>query len=198
MRLSRLPSAIALALPLAVLASAAAAHPGHDGHAGFLGGVLHPIMGWDHVIAMVAVGLWAATLGGRALHVLPLVFPLVMALGAAMGMAEIALPAVETGIAASGLVLGLLVAFAVRAPLAASAALVGVFALFHGHAHGTEMSEGYGPVAYGAGFVLGTVALHLAGIGLGLAARSAAGRLAMHGAGGLIALVGGAFLFGVA
>jgi urease accessory protein len=198
LRLSPLSRALILALPVAALAGQAMAHPGHGLHSGFASGFLHPILGWDHVVAMLAVGLWAAFLGGRALFVLPLVFPLVMALGGALGMMGVALPAVEAGIAASGVVLGLLVAFAVRAPLAASAALVGVFAVFHGHAHGTEMPEAYGVFGYGVGFLIGTVLLHLAGIALGLAARSEFGRIAMRGAGGVIALTGAAFLFGMA
>ena len=189
-------SALILALPLATLAGQAMAHTGHGAHSGLVGGFLHPLLGWDHLVAMLAVGLWAATLGGRALYALPLVFPLVMALGGAMGLMGIALPAVEAGIAASGVVLGLLVALAVRAPLGVSVALVGVFALFHGHAHGTEMSSDYGPLGYGAGFILGTLLLHMAGLGLGLAVGSGAGRVAMRGAGGVIALTGAAFLFG--
>ena len=197
-RLSPLSRVVILALPVAILAGQAMAHPGHGGHSGFASGFMHPILGWDHVVAMLAVGLWAAFLGGRALYVLPLVFPLVMALGGVLGMTGVALPAVESGIAASGVVLGLLVAFAVRAPLAASAALVGVFAVFHGHAHGTELPEAYGPLGYGLGFLIGTALLHGAGIALGLAARSDLGRIAMRGAGGLIALTGAAFLFGVA
>lgn len=197
-RLSPLSRALILALPVAVLAGQAMAHPGHGGQSGFASGFMHPILGWDHVVAMLAVGLWAAFLGGRALSVLPLVFPLVMALGGALGMTGAALPAVEAGIAASGVVLGLLVAFAVRAPLAASAALVGVFAVFHGHAHGTELPEAYSPLGYGVGFLIGTALLHGVGIALGLAARSDLGRIAMRGAGGLIALTGAAFLFGMA
>lgn len=194
-RLSLKPALI-LALPLAGLAGQAMAHTGPGSHAGFVGGLMHPMLGWDHLVAMLAVGLWAATLGGRALYALPLVFPVVMALGAAMGISGLVLPGVEAGIAASGVVLGLLVAFGMRAPLAVSGALVGAFALFHGHAHGTEMPGGYGPLAYGAGFVLGTMLLHLAGLGLGLAARSGAGRVALRGAGGLIALTGAGFLLG--
>jgi urease accessory protein len=193
-----LTSALILALPLATLAGQAMAHTGHAGHSGLAGGFLHPMLGWDHLVAMLAVGLWAASLGGRALYALPLGFPLVMALGALAGMAGIALPGVEAGIAASGVVLGLLVAFGLRAPLSVSVALVGVFALFHGHAHGTEMPGGYAPLSYGAGFVLGTMLLHLAGLGLGLAARSGAGRIAMRAAGGLIALTGAVFLLGAA
>jgi urease accessory protein len=145
---------------------------------------------------MIAVGLWAALLGRKSMWLLPLVFPLVMALGGVLGMIGVALPAVETGIALSGVVLGLLIAFAVQAPLAVSALIVGVFAVFHGHAHGTELPEAYGPQGYGVGFLVGTGLLHLAGIALGAAARAEAGRVAMRGAGGVIALVGAGFLLG--
>jgi len=138
-RLRRLaPLAIAfLALP--VLASA---HPGHDGHEltwDFSGGFAHPLSGWDHLLVMIAVGLWAAQLGGHARWLVPAAFAGVMALGAALGEEGVTFPGIEQGIAASVLVLGLLIAAAVRLPVTAGAALVGVFAIFHGLAHGAEM-----------------------------------------------------------
>lgn len=172
------------------------AHTGSDA-GGFASGFWHPILGWDHVVAMIAVGLWGAFLGPPALWMLPLVFPLVMAFGGALGVMGVALPAVETGIALSGVVLGLLVAFAVKAPLWVAASLVGVFAVFHGHAHGTELPDAANPFAYGIGFVVATGLLHLAGIGFGFATRSPAGTLAVRGLGGLIAATGAAFLFGL-
>lgn len=179
-------------------ATAAAAHTGEGVTGGFLSGLTHPILGWDHVVAMVAVGLWGAFLGKPAIYVLPIVFPLVMAFGGALGVAGVGIPAVETGIAASGLVLGLMVAFAVRAPLAIAAVLVGVLAIFHGHAHGTELPEAANPFAYAVGFVIGTGLLHLIGIGAGALTALPAGAMAVRGIGGLIALAGAAFLFGVA
>lgn len=187
-----------LALPLALIAMQASAHTGAGIHSGFASGFWHPILGWDHVVAMVAVGLWAATLGGRAVFILPVVFPLVMAFGGALGVMSVPIPAIETGIALSGVVLGLLVAFAVRAPTWMAATIVGVFAVFHGHAHGTELPEVFGPAGYAAGFVVGTALLHSLGIGLGLVAMSDNGKAAVRAAGGGIAMVGAAFLFGVA
>ncbi len=185
------------ALPLILLATAASAHT--DASAGgFMSGVSHPINGWDHVVAMVAVGLWGAILGAPAIWLLPVVFPLVMALGGALGVLGVPLPMIETGIALSGVVLGLLIAFAVRAPLWVAAVIVGVFAVFHGHAHGTELPDAANPLAYGVGFVLATGVLHLIGIGFGFLAGFKPGRIALRGVGVGIAAVGGAFLFGLA
>lgn len=147
---------------------------------------------------MVAVGLWGAFLGAPAIWLLPVVFPLVMAFGGALGVIGVPMPAVETGIALSGVVLGLLIAFAVRAPLWVAAVIVGVFAIFHGHAHGTELPEAFSAYGYAVGFVVGTGLLHLCGIALGLLTATTSGRIVVRDAGGLIALVGAAFLFGVA
>lgn len=188
---------ILLALPLAFLATAAFAHTDTD-TGGFISGFTHPILGWDHVIAMVAVGLWGAFLGKPAIWILPVVFPLVMAVGGALGVIGVPIPAVEAGIALSGVVLGLLIAFAVRAPLWVAGVIVGVFAIFHGHAHGTELPEAANPFAYGIGFVFGTGFLHLIGIAFGLLVGSNAGRMVVRGMGVVIAAVGGAFLFGIA
>jgi len=190
--------AVMLALPLALIAAQAGAHTGEGINSGFASGFWHPIYGWDHVVAMVAVGLWGAFLGSPAIWILPVVFPLVMALGGALGVIGVPLPAVETGIALSGVVLGLLIAFAVRAPIWVAAVIVGVFAIFHGHAHGTELPEAFSPYGYAVGFVVGTGLLHMAGIALGFLTKSEAGTMAVRGAGGVIALVGAAFLFGLA
>lgn len=192
----------ALALPAALLAAlvatSAAAHTGEGINTGFASGFWHPILGWDHVVAMVAVGLWGAFLGKPAIWILPVVFPLVMAFGGALGIMGVPIPAVETGIALSGVVLGLLIAFAVRAPIWVAAVIVGIFAIFHGHAHGAELPEAFSAYGYAVGFVVGTGLLHLAGIALGLLTGSQAGRVVVRGAGGVIAAVGAAFLFGVA
>ena len=147
---------------------------------------------------MVAVGLWGAVLGRPAIWVLPITFPLVMSVGAAIGVAGIPIPYVEVGIALSGLVLGLLVVFMIKAPLPLAAALVGVFAIFHGHAHGTELPEAANPIAYAVGFVIATGLLHLFGILLGALIDSKPGRIAVRTGGALIALVGAAFLTGFA
>jgi urease accessory protein len=169
----------------------AQAHVGPHGTQGFLPGVAHPLSGLDHICAMVAVGIWAAQRGGRALWMVPVTFVSVMMLGALLGMGSVSIPFVEGGIITSLLVLGVMVAAAIRIPLAASVALVGVFALFHGHAHGVEMPATASGVSYGLGFVVSTIALHLAGIGVGLAARKGTGlALAARYAGGAIAACG--------
>lgn len=191
-------TALLAALPLALIGTQVAAHTGEWINTGFASGFWHPILGWDHVVAMVAVGLWGAFLGAPAIWLLPVVFPLVMAFGGALGVIGVPMPAVETGIALSGMVLGLLIAFAVRAPLWVAAVIVGVFAIFHGHAHGTELPEAFSAYGYAVGFVVGTGLLHLCGIALGLLTATTSGRIVVRGAGGLIALVGAAFLFGVA
>jgi urease accessory protein len=183
---------------LLISVAPALAHEGEGLTGGFLSGLTHPIYGLDHVVAMVAVGLWGAVLGAPALWVLPLVFPLVMALGGAAGILGIPLPAVELGIAASGLVLGLMVAFWVKAPIWVAAVIVGVFAIFHGHAHGTELPDAANPIAYAVGFVIATGALHVAGIAFGALNGIKGGSWAVRGAGAVIALAGVAFLTGAA
>ncbi|NJO38012.1 MAG: HupE/UreJ family protein [Rhizobiales bacterium] len=174
------------------------AHEGGDAVGGFLSGFTHPIFGWDHVAAMVAVGLWGAFLGLPAIWLLPVIFPLIMALGGAFGIAGVPLPAVEIGIAASAVVLGLLVAFQARPPLWVAAIVVGAFAIFHGHAHGTELPEAVYPLVYAVGFVIATGLLHLCGIAFGLLVRWPAGKVAVQAGGGAIALAGLAFLTGFA
>lgn len=164
---------------------------------GFLSGFFHPITGLDHVVAMVAVGLWGAFLGRPALWVLPLVFPLVMAFGGALGVGGVDIPYIETGIALSGVVLGLAVAFAVRPPLWIAAVLVGAFAIFHGHAHGTELPSAANPLIYSIGFVVGTGLLHLAGILFGELTRWSWGDKVVRAGGGVIALIGLGFLLGI-
>jgi urease accessory protein len=184
-------------LLLAGLAPAALGHAGHGFAGGFESGFLHPLLGWDHVAAMVAVGLWGAFLGASALWLLPVVFPLVMALGGAVAVLGVPLPGVELGIAGSAIVLGLLVALAARPPLWLSAVIVGAFAVFHGHAHGTELPEAAAPAAYAAGFVVATGLLHVAGILFGLLAYWPAGRTAVRLGGGVICAGGVAFLLGL-
>ena len=135
--------------------------------AGFEAGVTHPFTGFDHLLAMLAVGMWAAQQGGRAQWSIPLAFVAMMTLGGILALTGVHLPMVETGIATSVLVLGLLVTFSARLPLAAGATLVGIFALFHGHAHGAELPLAASPVEYALGFILATAALHGIGIALG-------------------------------
>ena len=186
--------------PLALLAAFALATPlaqAHEGAGlagGFMSGFAHPLLGWDHVVAMLAVGLWGAFLGAPALWLLPVVFPLVMAAGGALGVLGVPLPAVEVGIAVSAVALGGVVAGALRPPLWVAALLVALFAVFHGHAHGTELPQAANPLAYSLGFVVATGLLHLTGIALGLLTRWPAGRIAVRGMGAGIALLGVLFL----
>jgi urease accessory protein len=194
--LRRAAAHAAIAWCLAVATSAALAHGGHPVVEGegpgamLLTGLLHPVTGPDHVIAMVAVGLWGAVLGPPALWLLPVVFPLVMALGGALALFGMPLPRVELGIALSSVALGLAVALRWRAPLVLAALIVGAFAVFHGHAHGTELPDANHPLAFSAGFVVATGLLHLAGVALGSVARSPAGWTALRAAGALIAAGG--------
>jgi urease accessory protein len=184
-----------IALLIAALAAAPAfAHEAGGAAGGFVSGFFHPIAGWDHVVAMVAVGLWGAFLGRPAVWLLPVVFPLVMTFGGALGVLGVPLPAVEIGIAASAVVLGAAVAAAARPPLWVAAVIVGVFAIFHGHAHGTELPEAANPLAYSLGFVIATGLLHAAGIALSLLAHGARGAQVVRALGAGIALLGLVFL----
>ncbi|MEM6673321.1 MAG: HupE/UreJ family protein [Planctomycetota bacterium] len=163
---------------------------------GLLAGLEHPVSGLDHVVAMVAVGLWGAQLGRPAVWILPVAFPLVMAIGGFLGLVGVPLPGVEIGIALSAIVLGLLVLFEVRPPLPVAAVIVGAFALFHGHAHGTELPEGSNGLAYSAGFVVATGLLHAAGIAIGLIHARPIGRVVLRALGLLVAGAGAYFLVG--
>jgi urease accessory protein len=177
--------------------SIAYAHEGGGLAGGFVSGFLHPVKGLDHVVAMVAVGLWGVFLGQPAIWILPVVFPLVMALGGALGVVGIPIPAVETGIALSAVILGLMVLLAARPPIAVAAIIVAAFAIFHGHAHGTELPQSSNAFAYSLGFVIATGLLHLAGIAFGFLAHWPAGKVIVRSGGGLISLVGLAFLTGM-
>ena len=187
-----------LAVGLVLLAAAgvpASAHVGGGAVAGGFGaGFTHPLGGLDHVVAMLAVGLWGAFLGPPAVWLLPVVFPLVMAFGGVLGAAGVPVPSVEIGIALSAVVLGLLVAGRARPPLWVAALIVGAFAIFHGHAHGSELPAGANALAYSAGFVVATGLLHLAGIALSLLKRWTAGEWAVRAGGVAISLAGVAFL----
>jgi urease accessory protein len=185
--------AIFIVLFVFATASLVLAHSGSVS-GGFAGGLSHPLFGLDHAVAMVAVGLWGAFLGAPAIFILPVVFPLVMALGGVLGIFGVPLPGVEIGIAVSAAILGMMVALAARPPLWIAAAIVGAFAICHGHAHGAELPPGADAVAYSAGFVIATGALHLCGIAFGLLARWPTGRLAVRMAGGVIAIAGLVFL----
>ena len=176
------------------IATPAIAHTGGTITAGLWGGVTHPLFGLDHVLAMIAVGLWGAFLGPPAIWLLPIVFPLVMAVGAVLGIVGIPLLGAEIGIAMSAIVLGAAVALAFRPPLWMAAVLVGMFAIFHGHAHGAELPPGADAVAFSIGFVAATGGLHLCGIGLGLLTRWPLGAFTVRTAGVAIAIAGVVFL----
>lgn len=183
-----------VALALAAMPNPAFAHVEQGQAAGFLTGLKHPWSGLDHVLAMIAVGLWGAQLGNPALWLLPVTFPMMMSLGAVMGLIGMGLPGVEVGIALSALLLGGMVMGEVRPKLAVAVLLVGFFAVFHGHAHGTELPPGQSGLLYSMGFVIATGCLHGMGIGIGLVHRWPAGRLALRGAGAFIAGMGLFFL----
>lgn len=178
-------------------ATAANAHEAHDAGGGFASGFGHPWSGWDHILAMVAVGLWGAQLGSPALWLLPVAFPLVMAIGGFLGLVGLPLPGVELGIALSALLLGIMVALEARPPLWVATVLVGFFGLFHGHAHGTELPPGQNGVYYSMGFVIATGCLHGCGISLGLVHRWKAGRFGLRLAGAAIACMGAVFTWRV-
>lgn len=186
---------------LALSPSLAFAHPGHGEAVGFAHGFMHPIGGLDHVLAMVAVGIFAANLGGRALWAVPATFVALMAVGGVLGMSGVEVPFVEIGIAASVIVLGAVVALrATNWPLGAAMAMVGAFAVFHGFAHGAEMPADASGLAYAAGFMAATAALHAVGVGAGLAiggiGRAHAPRLT-EALGALVAVAGLGLLAGV-
>ena len=170
--------------------TAALAHVGDHSHMSFTEGLLHPFSGIDHVLAMVAVGLWASQLGGRALWLLPLIFPAVMAVGAALGLSGVTLPWVEIGIAGSVMVLGAVVALALRPSLAISIPLIGAFALLHGYSHGVELPATASVLGYGVGFSVATLVLHAVGIATGLIAGRLPVRFAARTTGGAIAVLG--------
>ncbi len=185
-----LGAAILMFAPVAALA-----HQETGQAAGFLSGLAHPVSGLDHVLAMVAVGLWGAVLGPPAIWVLPVAFPVVMALGGLMGLLGIPVPGVEVGIALSAIVLGAMVLAELRPALWLAAAVVAFFAIFHGHAHGQELPEGTNALLYSLGFVVATGLLHAVGILLGEAHRWSVGRQAVRAAGGGVALAGLFFLW---
>ncbi len=195
--MARNSRALLLALGLIALPSVATAHSAEGVAGGLVSGLLHPVLGPDHMIAMVAVGLWGAQLGRPLVYALPIAFPMVMALGGLLGLAGVPVPGVEVGIALSDVVLGLAILAAWRAPAWLAVLLIGVFAIMHGHAHGVELPDAAEPLAYGIGFVVATGLLHLLGIVIGLLNDwEGLGPKIVRGCGGVIAGVGIAFLVG--
>jgi urease accessory protein len=158
------------AIFLLTISSAAFAHPGHN-VSGFAAGLMHPFSGFDHLLAMVAVGLWAAQSGGRKVWLLPATFMTMLAVGADIAMQWQSLPLVEAGIATSVLSLGLLIALSLQLPASLSVAITALFGLLHGYAHGLELPQSAAPVEYALGFLAATATLHLSGIAVGIATR---------------------------
>ena len=175
--------------------AAAYAHLLSGDAGGFVSGFKHPISGLDHVLAMVSVGLWGAQLGAPAIWLLPVAFPIVMAFGGMLGLMGVALPGTEVGIALSAVGLGGAVATGARPPLWMAAVLVGLFAIFHGHAHGTELPPNEDGILYSAGFVVATGLLHLTGVGIGFIHLWKPGQLAVRAAGVAVTMAGVAFLW---
>ena len=178
-----------------LLTTPAQAHIQQGQAIGFVTGLEHPWSGLDHVLAMIAVGIWGAQLGNPALWILPVTFPMVMSLGAMMGLLGIPLPGIEIGIAVSAILLGAMVLGEVRPKLYIAAVMVGFFAIFHGHAHGTELPAGQSGLLYSMGFVIATGVLHGIGILIGTIHRWPAGKMALRGAGAFIAVMGVFFLW---
>ena len=177
------------AAALGAATAPAFAHLNPAEHGSFLAGVSHPLFGWDHVLVMVSVGIWAAMIGGKALWAVPAAFVGTMSAGFLLAIAGVHLPFVEPVILASVVALGLLVATAVKLPVPLAATLVGAFALFHGHAHGTEMA-GAGALAFGVGFALSTAALHVAGLGIGRGLAATGRPMLLRAIGAASALAG--------
>jgi len=187
----RFQTTFSLALAMALLmAMPAFAHTGAGAAGGLAAGFLHPLSGPDHLLAMVSVGIWGAQLGAPAIWLLPIAFPLIMALGGTAGIIGLPLTATELLIAISVLVLGVMVAQARRLPLAAALAIIGVFAIAHGHAHGVELPQSADAVAFSTGFVLATGSLHALGIAIGLLVKWPRGALAVRCLGSLVAAIG--------
>jgi urease accessory protein len=186
-----------LAFLLFLASYQALAHAEGEGHAGFLVGLLHPALGFDHLLAMLSVGILSAQIGGRALWSVPLTFVSVMTIGAILGGLGVELPLVESGIALSVTVLGIALAAEKNMAIVWAMLFVGFFAIFHGHAHGTEMPDVGDPLLYGLGFILGTAFIHLSGVLIGVGSkRIPKGPALLRISGAAIAVIGLTMLFG--
>jgi len=182
-------------LAVALASAPAAAHSGTGLKGGFGSGFLHPLQGFDHLLAMVSVGIWGAFLGRPLIYALPVIFPGLMVVGAVLGMFSVPLPAIELGIAISVVILGACIALSVRAPIWVAIFIVAAFAVFHGYAHGKELPSAADPIGYSAGFVLATGLLHVAGICIGFLNERPGGRLITRTLGAAIGTVGLFFLY---
>ena len=189
---------LAICLFTLMISSPAFAHISEEGlKGGFISGYIHPLLGWDHVAAMVAVGIWGAFLGRRAIWVLPIVFPFIMVIGGILGMLGVPVPFIVPGIALSSIIIGLAIAFKWQAPLSIASIIVGLFAIYHGYAHGQNLPAASNPIAFALGFVLGSGTLHFIGILFSLLDRYKWGIKALQLGGVIIALVGLAVLTGL-
>ena len=190
---------VILTMLLSMIPSVVYAHDGSNvPFGGFLSGLVHPVLGYDHLLAMLSVGILSAQIGGRAIWTVPATFVSMMALGGALGLIDIGLTSTELGIAASLVLLGLIIAAERRLPILLAMAGVGFFAVFHGYAHGTEMPTTAEPALYAAGFLTGTALIHIAGLVIGdIAKHYEQGKVALRVGGGLIAMVGVLFILGV-
>jgi urease accessory protein len=195
MNFTRAATRAIVASTMLLMPAIAAAHAETGRADGLLAGLHHPVSGLDHVLAMVSVGLWGAELGAPAIWLLPVTFPIAMAFGGMLGLIGVPLPGVEIGIALSAVVLGVAVLTAWRPPLWVAAVIVGVFALFHGHAHGTELPAGSSGLLYSIGFVVATGLLHATGIGIGTMHRWDWGQAMLRAAGAGVATSGAYFLW---
>jgi urease accessory protein len=192
----RRPALFLASLTLLGISPVAFAHPGHLGESGFATGLLHPFTGFDHLLAMIAVGLWAGQRGGRTLYAAPASFLVMMTMGALSGAGGLSLPLVEPGILGSLVVFGLLIAFNARLSMAAGIAVVGSFALFHGYAHAVEMPAHASLVRFGSGLLFATLLLHVTGIALGRLSQTHFYSTGLRYSGGAIAAVGVGLLLG--
>ena len=194
MHKARRVGARSFALCLLALPGLAFAHPGPHHVADMWAGLLHPLTGFDHLLAMIAVGLWAAQLGRTAMWVLPAAFPAAMLLGAGFGLAGVDLPLIEPMIAVSVMLLGVAVASGLRLPIAMSAVLIAFFAVFHGYAHAIEAPAGGTFAGYATGFIVVTMLLHVLGVRIGMSLARANQPLGRQIGGSLVALAGAALL----
>lgn len=185
----------ALTSALLLIPALVSAHVERGQAAGLITGLEHPWSGLDHILAMIAVGIWGAQLGSPAIWVLPITFPVMMSVGAMMGLLGIPVPGIEVGIAVSAVMLGVMIFGEFRPHMIVAMIMVGFFAIFHGHAHGTELPAGQSGLLYSMGFVIGTGCLHGVGILIGLIHRYPFGKVVLRGSGAFIAVMGVVFLW---
>lgn len=195
----RILTALLIACAISIIPSTVYAHEGGNlPLGGFLSGLVHPVLGYDHLLAMLSVGILSAQIGGRAIWTVPATFVGVMALGGVLGLVDVGIKITELGIAFSLVILGSIIASERRLPIILAMIGVGFFAIFHGYAHGTEMPQTAQPVAYAFGFLTGTALIHITGVLIGdIFKRYQRGPQVLRFGGGLIAMVGLLFVFGI-